>query len=664
MDDRPRRKEIRTETSPPQPYRILLPLSSLEEARILLPLAEMVVQARQGQLTILQVIGVPEGEAVSEAARQASRFREELGSLLSDQLTITAQMKTLVRHEAEVWDGIWDTVKQEKIDLLLLGWSNHTLPETAGNELKDASLVAPFCDVVAVRPAAQISGPQGWYKIRKILLPVRGGRHAGLALRIANTLAQASAATITLLHATDEAPREAEQQLLQAFGPALRGLERLKRSMTVVVDDVSEAIIQESTDHQVVVMGAPTTQVHAGEWGSPLIDSVIAGTNITLIIVKEATETAEEESSVAGELARKPRAQSEKVRRADRPVAVVVDEWFAENTYHSREFADLERLLTLKEVQGTSISLGLPALNEAATVGNVIRTLKTALMEEIPLLDEIVLIDSGSVDYTREIASDLGIPVYIHQEILPQHGSYVGKGEALWKSLHVLTGDIIAWVDTDIKNIHPRFVYGILGPLLRDPEIQYVKGFYRRPLREGDKLVAGGGGRVTELTARPFINLFYPELSGLIQPLSGEYAGRRSALERMPFFTGYGVETGLLIDILNDYGLRGIAQVDLLERIHHNQPLPSLSKMSFAIMQVVFSRLEQRHNIRLLDEANLTMNLVRYGPRRYFLETVEIREHERKPAVRLREYREKRGLPLIREGERDRTAMIYRESAA
>lgn len=660
MDDRPRRKERRTDPSPPQPYRVLLPLSSLEEGRILLPLAEMVVQARQGQLTILHVIGVPEGEQVSEAARQASRFREELGSLLSDQLTITAQMKTLVRHEAEVWGGIWDVVRQEKIDLLLLAWSNPALPETAGNELKDASLVAPLCDVVGVRPAAQISGPHGWYNIRKILLPVRGGRHAGLALRIANALAQASAATITLLHATDEAPREAEQQLLQAFGPALRGLERLKRSMTVVVDDVSEAIIQESSDHQVVVMGAPTTQVKAGEWGSPLIDTVIAGTNITLIIVKEA---AKDYSSVRGELAPEPLRETEKVINGDHPVAVLVDEWFAENTYHSREFADLERLLTLKEAQETTISLGLPALNEAATVGNVIRTLKTALMEEIPLLDEIVLIDSGSVDYTREIASDLGIPVYIHQEVLPQHGSYVGKGEALWKSLYVLKGDIIAWVDTDIKNIHPRFVYGILGPLLRDPEIQYVKGFYRRPLREGDKLVAGGGGRVTELTARPFINLFYPELSGLIQPLSGEYAGRRSALERMPFFTGYGVETGLLIDILNYYGLRGIAQVDLLERIHHNQPLPSLSKMSFAIMQVVFSRLEQRHNIQLLDEANLTMNLVRYGPRRYYLETVEIREQERKPVITLPEYREKRGLPLIRQGERDRTVMIYPERA-
>ena len=265
-------------------------------------------------------------------------------------------------------------------------------------------------------------------------------------------------------------------------------------------------------------------------------------------------------------------------------------------------------------------------------------------MDNIPLLDEIVLIDSGSVDYTREIAMSLGIPVYIHQEVLPQHGAYHGKGEALWKSLYVLNGDIIAWIDTDIKNIHPRFVYGILGPLLRNPEIKYVKGFYRRPLHEGGKLIAGGGGRVTELTARPLINLFFPELSGLIQPLSGEYAGRREALERVPFFTGYGVETGLLIDILDKFGLNAIAQVDLLERIHHNQPLPSLSKMAFAIIQVVIRRLEDRHKIRLLEDFNKTMKLIRYGPGRYYLETVEIRERERPPMIEIPEYRKKRGL--------------------
>ena len=155
-------------------------------------------------------------------------------------------------------------------------------------------------------------------------------------------------------------------------------------------------------------------------------------------------------------------------------------------------------------------------------------------------------------------------------------------------------------------------------------------------------MVAGGGGRVTELTARPFINLFFPELSGLIQPLSGEYAGRRSALEKLPFFTGYGVETGMLIDLLEEYGLEGIAQVDLLERIHHNQPLPSLSKMSFAIMQVVFSRIEARQNLHLLDQSNLTMNLVRFSKRRgYYLDQEEIFENERPPMISLPEYQQK-----------------------
>jgi hypothetical protein len=235
--------------------------------------------------------------------------------------------------------------------------------------------------------------------------------------------------------------------------------------------------------------------------------------------------------------------------------------------------------------------------------------------------------------------------VFIHQEILPEQGAYRGKGEALWKSLHVLSGDIIAWIDTDISNIHPRFVYGVIGPLLRDPNVQYVKGFYRRPLMRGDKPIAGSGGRVTELTARPFFNLFFPELSGLIQPLSGEYAGRRSALDSLPFFTGYGVETGLLIDILEKYGIAGIAQVDLLERIHHSQPLPSLSKMSFSIMQVVFKRLEYRHQVRLLDQSNLTMNLIRFGQQQgYSLEPEEIQELERPPMRSILEYRRKHGL--------------------
>jgi hypothetical protein len=266
------------------------------------------------------------------------------------------------------------------------------------------------------------------------------------------------------------------------------------------------------------------------------------------------------------------------------------------------------------------------------------------LMEGYPLLDEMVVIDSQSEDRTVEIARGRGVPVFIHQEILPQYGAYRGKGETLWKSLYVLNGDIIAWIDTDIVNIHPRFVYGILGPLLRSQHIQYVKGFYRRPIRTAGKIQAGGGGRVTELVARPLINLFFPELSGLVQPLSGEYAGRRQALERLPFFTGYGVETGLLIDLLEQFGLSAIAQVDLVERIHRNQTLTALSAMAFAIIQVVTNRLESGHRLSLLSEMNRTMKLVQYSQSHYSLYEQRIADEERPPMLSIPEYRIKRGL--------------------
>ncbi|MCI0610151.1 MAG: glucosyl-3-phosphoglycerate synthase, partial [Anaerolineae bacterium] len=258
-------------------------------------------------------------------------------------------------------------------------------------------------------------------------------------------------------------------------------------------------------------------------------------------------------------------------------------------------------------------------------------------------LDEMVLIDSDSTDRTREIAKGLGIPVHIHQNILPQYGARPGKGEALWKSLYCTQGDIIIWIDTDIVNIHPRFVYGLIAPLLLRREIQFVKGFYRRPLKVGNKMQAGGGGRVTELTARPLLNLFYPELSGIIQPLSGEYGGRRKALEQLPFFSGYGVEIGLLIDLFEAFGLSAIAQVDLQERVHHNQTLEALSKMSFAIIQAVIRKLEKRYDRSFLDDVNKTMKLIRYERERFFLDVDEIAEGERPPMREVQEYAAKFG---------------------
>jgi hypothetical protein len=190
-------------------------------------------------------------------------------------------------------------------------------------------------------------------------------------------------------------------------------------------------------------------------------------------------------------------------------------------------------------------------------------------------------------------------------------------------------------------NVDPRFVYGLIGPLLQQPEIMFIKGFYRRPLKVEDKIQAGGGGRVTELTARPLINLFYPEISGIIQPLAGEYGGRREALEQLPFFSGYGVEIGLLIDMLSKFGLQSIAQVDLHERVHHNQSLESLSKMSFAIIQAVIRKLEEHNGTTFLEDVNRTMKLIRYEPGHFFLDVEEISEPERPAMIMLEEYRQK-----------------------
>lgn len=612
-----------------QTYNILLLETNIEEAKTLLPLAERLALDRRGKIIILSVLCVPEGDHMSGVAKKASRLREVLKTFMEN-TPIPTLIKTLVRTEGELWEGVGEFVAEENIDLVIAHWSTTEIDKEFPHNLEASKLLALPCDVTIVRPSVQVSKTENWNSLERILLPVRGGVNAGLSLRVAHALARIVGATTTLLHVAAPESDSRGMRFFEEFSPALYGLKHITRTITAK-GDISNAITAETKNHQALVIGAPSNELQPNTWIQPLLDEILSEKGRTLVLVNE----------FLGELPSPSIPSMESISR-DRPLAVVVDNWFAENTYHTREFMDLDRLIVLKEDQGVTISLALPALNEEATVGNVIETVKTALMDEVPLLDEMVLIDSGSEDRTREIAAELGIPVYVHQEILPQYGGYVGKGEALWKSLYVVSGDIVAWIDTDIKNIAPRFVYAILGPLLDNPDIKLTKGFYRRPLKQGKKTVAGGGGRVTELTARPFINLFFPELSGLIQPLSGEYAGRRSALEKLPFFTGYGVETGLLIDLLENYGLESIAQVDLLERIHHNQPLPSLSKMSFTIMQVVLSRLEARNKIRIYDESNLTMNLVRYSKRRgYYLDQEEIHEHERPPMETITEYQNK-----------------------
>jgi glucosyl-3-phosphoglycerate synthase len=231
------------------------------------------------------------------------------------------------------------------------------------------------------------------------------------------------------------------------------------------------------------------------------------------------------------------------------------------------------------------VSVCIPAHNEEATVGWVVHRLRRFLVDSLGLVDELLVIDDHSSDDTGLVAADAGAKVVVAADILPEIAGAGGKGEALWRSLHASSGDIVLWCDADITDIASRFIIGLLGPLLTDPGISFVKGFYERPRARGV-----GGGRTTELMARPVIATLFPHLSSIVQPLSGEYGGRRELLEQLPFVRGYGVEMGMLVDVAETVGVKGMAQVDLGTRIHRNRDLDDLGPQALVVLQTALDR--------------------------------------------------------------------------
>jgi glucosyl-3-phosphoglycerate synthase len=262
-----------------------------------------------------------------------------------------------------------------------------------------------------------------------------------------------------------------------------------------------------------------------------------------------------------------------------RPVAPVL------RSFEHLEFDAAE----LAERKGPHVvSVCLPARDEAATVGAIVERIRRHLVEGTSLVDEILVVDDHSTDRTAAVAADAGARVVQAAEVLPEYGEGHGKGEAMWKSLHASEGDLIVWCDADVIGFEPHFVTGLLGPLLTDEAVAFVKGFYARPPVGG-----GGGGRVTELVARPLLSLLFPQLASVVQPLAGEFAGRRGVLEQLPFVEGYGVDIALLIDVANVFGTEVMAQVDLGSRVHRNRPLDELSPQALAVMQAVLRRAGQ-----------------------------------------------------------------------
>ncbi len=520
----------------PLPARILIPVANPLTAEELIRLGAAMLDRRAGEISALSIVEVPDGMPLSEGATRARHARRLLQKVLDyapDGTTIHPIVR-IGRHAAE---GIIEAASEQEADLIIFGWGGRAAGGQAGgmptafSPTIDEVVRESPCDIAVVKQ-------RGSKQIQRVLVPVRGGPHAELALRYADAIARYHDATVVVLHLVPpgitQAVRTQAERALNAF--MKQHISGRGEALLREAPNVRTAILREAEKADLVVMGGSAQPGGAGGetylFGS-LPEAIAARARASVVVVKtrERIErsTFEQLAARAETLAAADRAAEEA-----REIPARVERWFGEANFHHAEFSDLRRLVTLKDKQKLTISLVLPTLNEEETIGPIVRRAIREMVGRVPLLDEILVIDSASTDRTREIAEAEGARVVQHPDVLSRYGSFPGKGEALWKSLYETTGDIVIWADTDVKHWHPRMVYGTLGPLLVEPRLQYVKGYYQRPIVEGGLLKEGGGGRVTELVARPLINLFYPELSGMIQPLAGEYAGRRSHLEIDP----------------------------------------------------------------------------------------------------------------------------------
>ena len=301
-------------------------------------------------------------------------------------------------------------------------------------------------------------------------------------------------------------------------------------------------------------------------------------------------------------------------------------EWFRERSYSHEQFSDLSGLGGLKREAERTVSLVLPSRDVADTIGGIVEEIhalnrRARNASGVSLVDEVLVVDADSSDGTPEVAASHGARVYSEDELMSHYGGTHGKGDAMWRSLSVATGDLVMFADADTRDFKPQFVYGTLGPALTVPQVRYVKAAYRRPFRSEERLEPDGGGRVTELSTKPLFNLFYPELTGFVQPLAGEFVADRELFLSLPFLTGYAVETGIMIDVLKKVGLGAMAQVDLGERQNRHQQLRDLSRMSYSVLRAVARRLREDGRIHQGRDEHLPDSLFQFSDYRHAVAT-------------------------------------------
>jgi glucosyl-3-phosphoglycerate synthase len=589
-------------------YRVLIPTLAPAQSSKLLRLATSFTAAPESRGTLLGIIEVPPDHALPRGPDPGEAYRTLLAQTTRIATRATTPLSPQVRIAHVAAQGIREAALETGSNLLLLE-SGARDDGLWTNALEDL-LYDPPCDVALLRTEAAAPPITG------ILLAVRGGPSAELAVQLARSIRASTGATLTLLHIFDprQSPedRAREEQTFaglraQVDGPVIE----LKGSST----NVRQAIIKEAQRHQLLILGATRSLMHRPMvLGAPL-QRMLRRLPGTVMIVKK-----------AGVPTSRPAVPRTETRAA---ITEQVDRWLTENTFDSREFDDLQRLVDRKQRQDLTISLAIPATPGATGLGAAVRGLKQALMGRTPLVDEIVVLDMAGAPRGERAFRAAGVPVVRAADVLSRYGSFPGSGDAQWKSLHVLKGDLICWLDPAGPALQPRLVAGLLGPLLTDPDIAYVTAFSRRP-------PTAAADPITDLGVRPLLNLLFPALSGLVDPLSADRAGRRAVLETVPFFTGHGLALGLLLAIASTHGPRALAQVEVGPRARRDPA--DLRATAFAQLQVCLKYLGDRHRIQLVDQVNRTIKQIQYEDERYWIEQQELEDMERPPMVTVPEY--------------------------
>jgi glucosyl-3-phosphoglycerate synthase len=600
------------------------------------------------RIVVLSVVEVPPDEPLTMGLDMARSYRALLDFLPSEVVVggLQARVDRVVKVARDVAGAIHQAARDERASMILLYWKGHAREPRRHlyGRITDAALTSPPCNVVLARL-------EGWQRSKRIFLPVRGGPSAEQALNIGMSLAERMSLPVAVMHNVpapdDRIPHSRSQ--VEALGeePYIALNERLRRvreGVTVTVEsiltrrpDPVEALLDEARQDDLLIMGLPARAHRANHVASSddLADgeestqrsvalrvSQVKGPPVLLVSTPSPIDLAGYTNKVRSGRSRK--------RREDMPF----EHWFVEHTYHGDEFKDPEEFVKAKRASGLTLSVGVLTSNDGKQMHSVLTGLKRVLMELHPIADQIAVVDAGSTDDTLEIARSLGVEIYEASDILPAQGDLHGRGECWWKSLAVLRGDILVWLDPRAKRFHPSTALALAGPLLRNSALQLVKAFgqsetsegsHKSPQHKGDDFspmdMSWGGfvaphrdsgmvmdkvrvqaltpsdlaslssGQLAMLPARTLLQVLSPSLAAVIAPYSRDMAARRGAMMGTPVFAGESLELGLLLSLAAEYGTNAVAQVELQHHQPSLQPTPSM-RSAIEVLQVMARRMQ------------------------------------------------------------------------